>query len=51
MAATNNEEKLLVIQDTDMAAKFAQNWSAQRQHSEPYTGKVGNERSSSHSQK
>jgi len=37
-AEDKNAENLLVILDTDMAAKYAQNWSAHRQHSEPYTG-------------
>ncbi len=37
-AEESNAENLLVIQDTDMAARYAQNWQAHRQHSEPYTG-------------
>lgn len=37
-AEANNAENLLVIQDADMAAKYAQNWNAHLQHSEPYTG-------------
>jgi phosphatidylserine/phosphatidylglycerophosphate/cardiolipin synthase-like enzyme len=38
VAEENNAENLLVIQDADMAAKYAQNWKARREHSEPYTG-------------
>ncbi len=37
-AEDNNAENLLVVQDADMAAKYAQNWDVHRQHSEPYTG-------------
>jgi phosphatidylserine/phosphatidylglycerophosphate/cardiolipin synthase-like enzyme len=37
-AEDNNAENLLVIQDSQLAAKYAQNWEAHRQHSEPYTG-------------
>jgi len=37
-AEDNNAENLLLIQDTQMAAKYAQNWEVHRQHSEPYTG-------------
>ena len=37
-AEDNNAENLLVIQDADLAAKYAQNWEIHRQHSEPYTG-------------
>ncbi len=42
-AEDNNAEILLVVQDTEMAAKYAQNWSVHRQHSEPYTGLAGHE--------
>ena len=34
-AEDNNAENLLVVQDADMAAKYAQNWDVHRQHSEP----------------
>jgi phosphatidylserine/phosphatidylglycerophosphate/cardiolipin synthase-like enzyme len=37
-AEDKNAENLLVIEDAEMAAKYAQNWAAHRQHSEPYTG-------------
>lgn len=48
-AEANNAENLLVIEDAEMAAKYAQNWSVHRQHSEPYTGMVsGDERPKAH---
>jgi phosphatidylserine/phosphatidylglycerophosphate/cardiolipin synthase-like enzyme len=34
----NNAENLLVIRDANLAAKYAQNWEAHRQHSELYAG-------------
>ena len=37
-AEESNAENLLVIADAEMAAKYAQNWTVHRQHSEPYTG-------------
>ena len=37
-AEENNAENLLVIDDPDLAAKYAANWQAHRQHSEPYSG-------------
>jgi phosphatidylserine/phosphatidylglycerophosphate/cardiolipin synthase-like enzyme len=37
-AEDDNVENLLVIQDTEMAAKYSQNWQVHRQHSQPYTG-------------
>jgi len=37
-AEDNNAENLLVIQDSEMSARYAQNWNVHRQHSEPYTG-------------
>ena len=40
-AEVNNAENLLVIQDAELAAKYAQNWSIHRHHSEPYTGLPG----------
>jgi phosphatidylserine/phosphatidylglycerophosphate/cardiolipin synthase-like enzyme len=42
-AEDNNAENLLVIQDRELAAKYAQNWSIHREHSEPYTGLPGRE--------
>jgi phosphatidylserine/phosphatidylglycerophosphate/cardiolipin synthase-like enzyme len=42
-AEENNAENLLVILDTDMAAKYAQNWSVHRQHWEPYAGLPGHD--------
>ncbi len=37
-AEEKNAENLLEIANAEMAAKYAQNWNAHRQHSEPYTG-------------
>jgi phosphatidylserine/phosphatidylglycerophosphate/cardiolipin synthase-like enzyme len=37
-AEEKNAENLLVIQDADMAANYAQNWQVHRQHSEAYSG-------------
>ncbi len=49
-AEENNAENLLVIHDTELAAKYAQNWEVHREHSEPYTGlAAGGERSHSRS--
>lgn len=39
-AEESNAENLLVIEDRDLAAKYAQNWSVHRGHSEPYVGPV-----------
>ncbi len=39
-AEDNNAENLLVIQDAQLAAQYAQNWRVHRRHSEPYTGLV-----------
>ena len=50
-AEDNNAENLLVIQDAQMAARYAQNWEIHRQHSEPYTGLPGNDQSESRSRK
>ena len=51
-AEESNAENLLVVQDAQMAARYAQNWSAHRQHSEPYTGlAAGDEQSKSRSRK
>ncbi len=41
-AEESNAENLLVIQDPEMAAKYAQNWEVHRRHSEPYTGLPSN---------
>ena len=41
-AEESNAENLLVIQDAEMAARYAQNSNAHRQHSEAYTGLPGN---------
>jgi phosphatidylserine/phosphatidylglycerophosphate/cardiolipin synthase-like enzyme len=38
-AEENNAENMLVIQDATLAGKYAENWSAHAQHSEPYAGK------------
>jgi phosphatidylserine/phosphatidylglycerophosphate/cardiolipin synthase-like enzyme len=42
-AEENNAENLLVIQDAEMAARYAQNWAVHREHSEPYTGLPGHD--------
>ena len=42
-AEEKNAKNLLVIKDAEMAAKYAQNWEAHRQHSEEYTGLPGND--------
>lgn len=39
-AEENNAENLLVIDDVDLASKYARNWNVHRQHSEPYLGLV-----------
>ena len=36
-AEENNAENLLVIDDAELAARYAQNWAAHRQHSGAYT--------------
>jgi len=51
-AEEHNAENLLVVHDAEMAARYAQNWAAHRQHSEPYTGLVpGDEQSKPRSHK
>lgn len=40
-AENNNAENLLVIQDSDLAAKYTANWKAHLEHSEPYTDTKG----------
>ena len=42
-AEDNNAENLLLIQDTQMAVKYAKNWEVHWQHSEPYTGLPGHD--------
>ena len=42
---------LLVIQDSEMAARYAENWKAHREHSEPYTGLPASHGSQSHREK
>lgn len=37
-AEDNNAENLLVIQDPELAGRYAQNWRVHREHSEAYTG-------------
>ena len=37
-AEERNTENLLIIQDSELAAKYAANWKLHRQHSEAYTG-------------
>jgi len=39
-AESNNAENLLVIRDQDLAAKYAANWRAHAEHSEPYVRKA-----------
>lgn len=39
-AENNNAENLLVVQDSQLAAEYAQNWRVHRLHSEPYNGLV-----------
>jgi phosphatidylserine/phosphatidylglycerophosphate/cardiolipin synthase-like enzyme len=50
-AEDNNAENLLVIQDAQMASRYAQNWEIHRQHSEPYTGLPGHDQSESRGRK
>jgi len=38
-AEEHNAENLLIIRDQVIAEKYAANWSAHAEHSEPYTGK------------
>jgi len=38
-AEENNAENLLVIEDTGLAEKYADNWNIHRKHSEEYEGK------------
>jgi phosphatidylserine/phosphatidylglycerophosphate/cardiolipin synthase-like enzyme len=44
-AEENNAENVLVIQNAQMAARYAQNWQVHRQHSEPYAGLPGHDQS------
>ncbi|MCL5744650.1 MAG: phospholipase D family protein, partial [Acidobacteria bacterium] len=37
-AESSNAENLLVIEDADLAARYAANWRAHQAHSESYTG-------------
>ena len=37
-AEEKNAENLLIIEDPDLATKYAQNWATHRQHSDNYTG-------------
>ncbi len=39
-AETSNAENLLIIQDKELADKYARNWGEHLKHSEPYTGKT-----------
>ena len=39
-AEESNAENLLVIQDADLAAKYAKNWQEHLEHSVPYEGKA-----------
>jgi phosphatidylserine/phosphatidylglycerophosphate/cardiolipin synthase-like enzyme len=38
-AEEGNAENLLIIQSTDLAAKYIENWNAHAAHSAPYLGK------------
>ena len=38
-AEEGNAENLLIIQSTDLAAKYTDNWNRHFEHSEPYMGK------------
>jgi len=38
-AQEKNTENLLIIRDPALAAQYAQNWDAHRQHSQPYVGR------------
>jgi phosphatidylserine/phosphatidylglycerophosphate/cardiolipin synthase-like enzyme len=38
-AEEGNAENLLIIQSTELAAKYIENWNAHSAHSEPYLGK------------
>jgi phosphatidylserine/phosphatidylglycerophosphate/cardiolipin synthase-like enzyme len=38
-AQEKNAENLLIIRDPALAAQYAQNWDAHRQHSQPYVGR------------
>ncbi len=39
-AEESNAENLLVIQDADLAAKYAKNWQEHLEHSVPYERKA-----------
>jgi phosphatidylserine/phosphatidylglycerophosphate/cardiolipin synthase-like enzyme len=39
-AETSNAENLLIIQDAELANKYARNWGEHLKHSERYTGKA-----------
>jgi phosphatidylserine/phosphatidylglycerophosphate/cardiolipin synthase-like enzyme len=38
-AEEHNAENLLVLEDRSLAARYAENWRAHAEHSEPYTGR------------
>jgi phosphatidylserine/phosphatidylglycerophosphate/cardiolipin synthase-like enzyme len=38
-AQESNAENLLILRDPALAAQYAQNWEAHRQHSQPYVGR------------
>jgi phosphatidylserine/phosphatidylglycerophosphate/cardiolipin synthase-like enzyme len=38
-AQQKNAENLLILRDPALAAQYAKNWDAHRQHSQPYTGR------------
>ena len=42
-AEENNAENLLVIQDTQLAAKYTANWKAHREHAAEYVSPGGGE--------
>jgi len=39
-AEENNAENLLIIQDAELASRYARNWGEHLKHSEQYTGKT-----------
>jgi phosphatidylserine/phosphatidylglycerophosphate/cardiolipin synthase-like enzyme len=38
-AQEKHAEKVLIIRDKALAARYTQNWDAHRQHSQPYVGR------------
>lgn len=42
-AEESNAENLLIVQDKELAAKYARNWAEHLKHSGAYSGKVSNE--------